>query len=86
MTTDEKLQQAAENYVSSRVLFSRGQTMEDWLEGAKSSESLEYWKEKEKLYTEEEVKRLITLATREGVFRGNNALDYCNRWFELNKK
>ena len=55
-----------------------------FIEGAKSPESLEYWKEKEKLYGEEEVKTLIYklfAITGEG-------LDYTNldKWFDQNKK
>ena len=80
MTTEEKLQQTANCFdvVGSQIFMA----------GAKSPESLEYWKEKEKLYTEEELKEyaekfahFIQLENRpEGILTG------WHQWFNQHKK
>ena len=62
MTTEEKLQQAALNYKQNKIKSSLDDKYDAWLEGAKSPESLEYWKEKEKLYSEEEVAKIVNKA------------------------
>ena len=103
MTTEEKLQQAAKEIIirnndkikefeallgeigSGFELASLIQRM--FLTGAKSPESLEYWKEKEKLYSEEEV--IILLQTyRFDLSAGKTPSigDTTGDWFEQNKK
>ena len=61
--------------------------------GAKSPESLEYWKEKEKLYSEEEVKALLNKGIGEAIsYPEHFVTGICfdsslfNRWFNQHKK
>ena len=62
MKTEEKLEQAALNYKQNKIKSSLDDKYDAWLEDAKSPESLEYWKEKEKLYSEEEVAKIVNKA------------------------
>ena len=95
METEEKLQQAANKYSKSVVDGNKNHrfddihngdlkdfSINDWLEGAKSPESLEYWKEKEKLYNETEIRNLIMFWDSEG------GVDWreVDKYFEQNKK
>ena len=75
-TAEEKLQQAAktnanqswgnlvnELHPHSDLDLTNGDiSVSDFICGAKSPESLEYWKEKEKLYSEEEVAKIVNKA------------------------
>lgn len=91
MKAEEKLQQAAEIYQHGKCYVDKGiatECIDCFTAGAKSLESLEYWKEKEKLYSEEEVKEyaekfahFIQLENRpEGILTG------WHQWFNQHKK
>lgn len=86
-TAEEKLQQAALNYIQNNTTLA----YDSFIAGAKSPESLEYWEEKEKLYSEEEVYNILEQSMKDCY---NNELDshysgdYKNlkKWFDFNKK
>ena len=65
MKAEDKLQQAAEIYQHGKCYVDKGiatECIDCFIVGAKSPESLEYWKEKEKLYSEEEVAKIVNKA------------------------
>ena len=90
-TVEEKLQQAARNHAKTEELNDFKSDVSGFIAGAKSPESLEYWKEKEKLYSEEEVYNILEQSMKDCY---NNELDshysgdYKNlkKWFDFNKK
>ena len=94
MKAEEKLQQAANIHADNYYDKNDSEQFTHWcnrqsnfLAGAKSPESLEYWKEKEKLYTEDEVKEYVFMAynlrTTDGCVRSTNSfID----WFNQHKK
>lgn len=92
MTTDEKLQQAADNHAKVRRYkgdeYDYHNRYNAFIQGAKSPESLKYHKEKEKLYTEEELKyyaeRFAHYIQQEK--RPEGVLTGWHKWFKQNKK
>ena len=95
MKAEEKLQQAANSHADNYYDKNDSEHFTHWcnrqsnfIAGAKSPESLEYWKEKERLYTEEELKEyaekfahFIQLENRpEGILTG------WHQWFNQHKK
>ena len=69
MKAEEKLQQAANSHADNYYDKNDSEHFTHWcnrqssfIAGAKSPESLEYWKEKEKLYSEEEVAKIVNKA------------------------
>ena len=81
-TVEEKLQQAARNHAKTEELNDFKSDVSGFIAGAKAPESLEYWKEKEKLYNETEIRNLIMLWDSEG------GVDWreVDKYFEQNKK
>ena len=86
-TAEEKLQQAAIKHSERSGFLSNfphdfNSELSGFIAGAKSPESLEYWKEKEKLYNETEIRNLIMLWDSEG------GVDWreVDKYFEQNKK
>ena len=87
MAIEEKLQQAAQKFANKNtqgcIPVLAQEKYNGFIIGAKSPESLEYWKEKEKLYTEKEIvlllQNLITAYIKGEVFSEKD-------WFEQNKK
>ena len=86
-TAEEKLQQAALNYIQNNTTLA----YDSFIAGAKSPESLEYWKEKEKLYSELDVMNYMYDYTE---YIGQCLLDSktesqilpVKQWFDQNKK
>ena len=85
MTTEEKLQQTANCFdvVGSQIFMA----------GAKSPESLEYHKEKEKLWTNEEIEILLGKAFDKAATYAGFSTYYCaspekyaKEWFNQHKK
>ena len=64
MSTEEKLQEAAKEFADKNtqgcIPIIAQEKYNGFIIGAKSPESLEYWKEKEKLWTNQEVYNLFT--------------------------
>ena len=87
MTIEEKLQQAAQKFANKNtqgcIPVLAQEKYNGFIIGAKSPESLEYWKEKEKLYTEKEIVLLLqNLIT--AYIKGEVSSE--KDWFEQNKK
>ena len=90
MKTEEKLQQAANSHADNYYDKNDSEQFTHWcnrqsnfIAGAKSPESLEYWKGKEKLYTEEEVKELTYNAMKQVAY---TPLIVWQEWFNQHKK
>ena len=89
MSTEEKLQEAAKEFADKNtqgcIPIIAQEKYNGFIIGAKSPESLEYWKEKEKLWTNQEVYNLFTEYFADNG-RGEYEREPFNQWFELNKK
>lgn len=90
MKAEEKLQQAANSHADNYYDKNDSEQFTHWcnrqsnfIAGAKSPESLEYWKEKEKLYTEEEVKELTYNAMKKVAY---TPLIVWQEWFNQHNK
>ena len=91
MKTEEKLQQAANSHADNYYDKNDSEQFTHWCNrqsnfmiGAKSPESLEYWKEKEKLWTNEEVekfwKEYVKYSSQGCIFESDV------EWFNQHKK
>ena len=91
MAIEEKLQQAAQKFANKNtqgcIPVLAQEKYNGFIIGAKSPESLAYWKDKEKLYSEEEVKKLTLIAMQEAQDKIHcYPYEYHDKWFEQNKK
>lgn len=87
MKAEEKLQHAAKKFADKNtqgcIPVLAEEKYNGFMIGAKSPESLEYWKEKEKLWTEEEVLTKIKDFNQDLL---HNKIGVVDQWFNQHKK